>query len=208
MKVTIYTGNITHFDGDAIVNAAKPSLLGGGGVDGAIHQAAGPHLAAACFDIHDEGRVRCAPGRVRPTPGFGVNAPWIFHTVGPDYRLDDPDSLLYLAGLADIESSREQLADEEHRRLIRETLLHRCFLKCLELANALDLRTLAFPAISAGVYGAPMADVARIAFDACRVHQRGSRGPEVYICLFHPHDLDVWEKTAQRQDEVQWEVRR
>lgn len=128
--------DLTEANVDAIVNAANPTLLGGGGVDGAIHRAAGHELLAACRAIPEvRPGVRCPTGEARITPGFALPARFVIHTVGPVY------------------SGRE---DDAHKL----ASAHRC---SLELAVEHGLRSIAFPAISCGVYGYPLDEAAEIA---------------------------------------------
>lgn len=134
--------DITKLDVDAIVNAANERLLGGGGVDGAIHRAAGPALLLACRAIAEvRPGVRCPTGEVRLTPGFLLPARSVIHTVGPVWRGGG-------------EGERELLAS--------------CYRNVLELCAERGIRTLAIPAISCGVYGFPLLDAARIAVDEIR----------------------------------------
>ncbi len=130
--IEVVTGDITDQDVDAVVNAANRALAGGGGVDGAIHRAAGPvALHAACAALGG-----CAVGDAKATPGFALRARHIIHTVGPVWRGGD-------AGEA------EQLAS--------------CYRRCLEVADGLGVASLAFPAISTGVYGYPPDQAAHVA---------------------------------------------
>lgn len=131
MQIDVFNGDITSLTLDAIVNAANSSLLGGGGVDGAIHRAAGPELLAACRLLDG-----CPTGEARITPGFRLPARWVIHTVGP----------LWHGG------ERGEPA-----------LLAACYRNSLALAEAKGCASIAFPAISCGVYGYPLEAAARIA---------------------------------------------
>jgi O-acetyl-ADP-ribose deacetylase (regulator of RNase III) len=134
-------GDITRQDVDAIVNAANSSLLGGGGVDGAIHRAAGPELLAACRRIRAERLPDGLPaGDAVATPGFRLAARHVIHTVGPVWSASD---------------DRTPVLASAYRRSVEE-------------AAALGIRSVAFPAISAGVYGWPVDDAARVAVASVR----------------------------------------
>ena len=153
-------GDITQLVVDAIVNAANTSLLGGGGVDGAIHRAAGPGLLAECRTIGG-----CPTGEARLTLAYRLPARYVIHTVGPVYRGRMEDS----------------------------HLLTSCYRNSLKLAEAHGLRTLAFPAISCGVYGYPIADACKIAVDTCATFMGKHALPEkVVFMLFSASDLDIY----------------
>ncbi len=136
-EVEIVRGDLTASKADAVVNAANEALLGGGGVDGAIHRAAGPELLGACRAIPEvRPGVRCPTGEARITPGFRLPAEFVIHTVGPVWR------------------GGEQGEAE---------LLASCYRESLRLADGHGLASVAFPAISCGVYGYPIPEAARIA---------------------------------------------
>lgn len=140
--ITLTRGDLVEAEVDAIVNAANSSLLGGGGVDGAIHRAAGPELLAACrkLPVLAPG-VRCFVGQAKATPAFGkLRCAHVIHAVGPRYQVDpNPPALL----------------DSAHRASLR-------------LAEQLGCGSIAFPAISTGAYGYPLAEAAPIALGVAR----------------------------------------
>jgi len=172
-------GDITTFIGDAIVNAANERMLGGGGVDGAIHRAAGPELLEACKQmapVPGRSTVRCPTGEARITPSFGrLQVRHVIHTVGPIYKKEATSSLLLASSYA----------------------------SSLALANAHGLKSIAFPAISCGVYGYPLRAAAKIALEACRA--RAGTVDHVHFFLFGEEELAVWKSEAdsafERDDE-------
>ena len=131
VQLEVVRGDITRLAVDAIVNAANTALAGGGGVDGAIHRAAGPELLKASLALGG-----CRTGDAKATPGFALPAKWVFHAVGPVWRGGTHGEDDALAG---------------------------CYRRCLELAAAHDAKSLAFPAISTGIYGFPRQRSAEIA---------------------------------------------
>lgn len=164
----IQQGNITKVAVDAIVNAANERMLGGGGVDGAIHTAAGPALLDACRKVPEVSHgVRCRRGEARITPGFDLPARFVIHTVGPVYQSAEASAPVLAAA----------------------------FRSSLDLANEHGLKTIAFPAVSCGIYGYPPADAAAIAFDTCRHHAGGLN--EIRFVLFGSDSYECWLGVAE-----------
>ncbi|MBO0763763.1 MAG: O-acetyl-ADP-ribose deacetylase [Hyphomicrobiaceae bacterium] len=154
-RLQVMVGDITTLDVDAIVNAANPSLLGGGGVDGAIHRAAGPELLAECRTLGG-----CSTGGARITRGYRLKARHVIHTVGPVWG--------------------EEGGDEDR-------LLASCYANSLALAKAHVLASVAFPAISTGVYGFPAERAARIAVETVAQHLAADdHFTQVVLCCFSP----------------------
>ena len=152
MEITLVKGDITGQQVDAVVNAANSSLLGGGGVDGAIHRRGGPEVLAACRALRASHYGRGLPtGRAVATAAGRLPADWVIHTVGPVFAADDPE---------------------------RAALLASCYRESLRVAAELGVRTLALPAISTGIYGWPMADAARIALTTVRAWAREHPGAD------------------------------
>ena len=189
MKITVVQGDITTLAVDAIVNAANQVMLGGGGVDGAIHDAAGDELYEACLKVPEvRPGVRCPTGEARITPGFKLPAKFVIHTVGPIYRDGQ-------------HGEPEKLAD--------------CYRNSLALAAENGCKSIAFPCISTGIYGYPKEEAAKIAVSEvenfltqrCREAEvaegdddvREGRAParppqiEVIFCCFSAHDAAVYQ---------------
>jgi O-acetyl-ADP-ribose deacetylase (regulator of RNase III) len=162
-NVLLLQGDLTKEATDAIVNAANERMLGGGGVDGAIHRAAGPALLEACRAVPEvRPGVRCPTGEARITRGFELRARHVIHTVGPIYRGSSHDA--------------EQLAS--------------AFRSSLELAVRQTLRSIAFPAISCGVYRYPIRDAAAVA--ATVVREQAWDLDDVRFVLSSGEALDAW----------------
>jgi O-acetyl-ADP-ribose deacetylase len=161
-KLLAIQADITRLAVDAIVNAANSTLLGGGGVDGAIHRAAGPDLVAECRALGG-----CATGEAKITRGYRLPARHVMHTVGPVWhggRSGEP------------------------------ALLASCYRKCLQLAAAQGLRTIAFPAISCGVYGYPLRAAAKIAVRECADYTAAHAGIErITFALFDAEALAIYQ---------------
>ena len=165
-RIAVVQGDITRQGVDAIVNAANTSLLGGGGVDGAIHRAAGPQLLEEC-----RGLGGCATGDAKITPGYNLPARWVIHTVGPVWHGGD------------------QNEDE---------LLASCYRKSLALAEQHSIRTIAFPAISTGVYGFPKERATRIAVTEVKNFlERNSTMEKVMLVCFSEGDYQCYLDAVQ-----------
>ena len=161
-ELKVVRGDIARLQVEAIVNAANSSLLGGGGVDGAIHRAAGPELVEACRKLHG-----CKTGDAKATPGFRLPARWIFHAVGPVWNGGEREE-------------PEKLAS--------------CYRRCLELAREKGVKTMAFPAISTGIYGYPKEPAAEIAVRVCRDLADECGVERVEFCCFDEATAAIYER--------------
>jgi O-acetyl-ADP-ribose deacetylase (regulator of RNase III) len=171
--MVIQKGDITRWfvdsSSDAIVNPANDGMLGGGGADGAIHDAAGPELQAACYNVPEVRRgVRCPTGEARITPGFRLPASHVIHTVGPIYDAD-----------ANPEAS-----------------LRSAYRSSLRLAKQKNIQYIAFPAISCGVYRYPFDEAATIAISTVREFANDFK--EVHFVLFSDDIYKVWLAKANK----------
>ncbi len=160
--IRIVRGDITQALVDAIVNAANTRMLGGGGVDGAIHRAAGPKLLTACKKVVAENGIRCPTGEARITEAGNLAAKYVIHTVGPRYGIDKNP----------------------------ENLLNSAYQNSLDLAVVHGCDSIAFPAISCGIYGYPPQEAAIISVSVCNRHKYASLTK--YFYLFSDEMTAVW----------------
>ena len=167
-RIEVVQGDITRQKVDAVVNAANSSLLGGGGVDGAIHRAAGLGLLEECRRVGG-----CPTGEARLTKGYELPARWVIHTVGPIWRGGDANE---------------------------DDLLARCYQNSLRLADQGNFRSIAFPAISTGIYGFPLERATTIAVNQAFSHAEGDGSLEriVFVC-FDDHAKRVYEAAVKQR---------
>ena len=159
-RMEVVQGDITQMDVDAIVNAANTSLLGGGGVDGAIHRAAGPELLQECKIIGG-----CPTGEARLTKGYNLIASYVIHTVGPVYNIKRDNA----------------------------RLLSNCYKNSLDIAASHSIRSIAFPAISCGVYGYPIEEACKVAVDtASECLETHDSIEKVVFVLFSSSEYQVY----------------
>lgn len=167
MKPSVIHGDITTLRVDAVVNAANEALMGGGGVDGAIHHAAGPALIEACRKIG-----RCATGSAVATPAFQLRARIVIHAVGPRWR---------------------------DGRFGEDLLLANAYRHCLDLAQAYNCRSIAFPCISTGVYGYPPALACDVAVTAVEAWLARNPPIEAIFCCFSDGDARLYIDRLRRK---------
>jgi len=171
VRLALVRGDITEQVVDAVVNAANSSLMGGGGVDGAIHRRGGPSILAECKQLRArDWRDGLPTGRAAVTTGGNLPARWVIHVVGPVY------------------------AKSENR----SHLLESCYREALRCADEIGARTIAFPAVSAGIYGWPMDDAARIAVTTVR--STPSQLHEARFVLFSQDAYDAFDQAMQQPE--------
>lgn len=158
-KIILTSEDITTIKADAIVNAAKYSLLGGGGVDGAIHRAAGPELLKECATLHG-----CETGNAKITKAYNLPAKYIIHAVGPVYQ--------------------------NYKKETSEALLKRVYRRCFEIALQYNVKTIAFPCISTGIYGFPKQKAAQIAVEIFMEYEKYFE--EIIVCTFENIDYEIY----------------
>lgn len=166
----IEQGDITTYAVDVIVNAANTTLLGGGGVDGAIHRAAGPKLLEECKTLDG-----CDTGKAKMTGGYDLPASYVIHTPGPIWHGGDN---------------------------YEEDLLRSCYEHCLKLAESHELKTMAFPSISTGIYGYPVREAARVAVkEICDFLKWTQVVEEVTMVCHDERTLEVYRETLREYEE-------
>ncbi|TKB47051.1 macro domain-containing protein [Thalassotalea mangrovi] len=162
--INIIQGDITTAKVDAIVNAANPRMLGGGGVDAAIHRAAGPELLSVCKKVPAINGIRCPFGEARITSAGNLAAKYVIHTAGPIYQSD---------------KTPQQTLAASYQNALTLALDHHC-------------KSIAFPAISCGIYGYPIEEAAEIAIDVCQ--RPDYSGLNIQFYLFNDAIMAIWNR--------------
>lgn len=175
-RVTLIEGDITEQEVDVVVNAANTSLLGGGGVDGAIHRKGGPEILAECRALRASHYGKgLSVGQAVATTAGRLPARWVVHTVGPVYLAEEYDQ--------------------------RAELMASCYRESLRVAGELGARTVAFPAVSTGVYGWPLEDAARIALTAVEELAAGAGLVEVRFVLFGAAAYEAFARVRREREQ-------
>ncbi len=169
-KLILLQGDITEEKTDAIVNAANSSLLGGGGVDGAIHRAGGPKILEECKEIRKKQGI-CPTGEAVITSGGNLKAKYVIHTVGPIWRGGNQNE---------------------------DNLLHNCYLNSLKLAKENNIKKISFPSISTGAYRFPIEKASKIALKTVIDFLKDDEFEEVRFVLFSKKDLEIYCKNLKR----------
>ncbi len=169
-NIQIIEGDITAANVDAIVNAANPMMLGGGGVDGAIHKAAGPELLAECQKVNAVRKIRCPVGEARITLAGNLPSKYVIHTVGPRY----------------------------HREAEPKELLAAAYNSSLGLALENGCKSIALPAISCGSYGYPVREAAEIAIQVCSDDKFNSI--EIFFYLYGQKNYAIWQSALDKKN--------
>lgn len=169
INLSVHLGDITKMNVDCIVNAANSTLLGGGGVDGAIHRAAGPALREYCATLGG-----CPTGEAKITPGFNLKARYIIHTVGPIYK------------------------DGQHGE---DKLLYNCYKNSLLLAHTYQIKEIAFPGISTGVYGYPIEEATEVAIRAVVETLQALNYPDIHVIFvaFSEQAFEIYQKKLKEK---------
>lgn len=165
MKIEVTLGDITRIKVDAIINAANSSLLGGGGVDGAIHRAGGDAILEECRKIRNR-QGKCKTGEAVVTTAGNLPAKYVIHTVGPVWNDNEKES---------------------------SELLANCYRNSLKLAESLEVKTISFPGISTGVYGFPKELAAKIAVDEVKKFQSKNIEKVIFVC-FGDENEEIYKK--------------
>jgi len=168
MKIELIKGDITKVEADAIVNAANSSLLGGGGVDGAIHRAGGKQILEECIEIRNK-QGKCKTGEAVVTTAGNLPAKYVIHTVGPVWNTDEEKCSQLLAG---------------------------CYYNSLKLAESLGLKTIAFPNISTGVYRFPKELAGKIAVDEVKNFKSNLVEKVIFVC-FDDENEEIYRKLLE-----------
>jgi len=206
MKIRIIAGDITSFQGDVVVNPANNKGLGGGGADGAIHKAAGPGLLEACKllpitrgkgwgrGLEPTHEIRVPDGSAVPTPAFDLPCKWVIHTAGPVWPAD-PRAFVVNDPPSPLAGMKFGVKEFRAENVAKQTL-RACYKMPMLVAVGMGLQSIAYPAISAGVYGCPMETCAEVALGFCRDYTSWPINVTFYIYPELPN-LAIWQEVAK-----------